>query len=71
MQDWGQWDHYVEWVCPLSGVRSTLRCLGMATALAVAEQKRQLGFWRVKITHRRFARRKETQSYVSHGGLHG
>lgn len=71
MDDWGKWDHYVEWTCPHSGVRSTLRCLGLQSAEHIAEQQRQFGFIKVKITHRKFSRKKEQQSYVHDGGLHG
>lgn len=64
MDDWGQWDHYVEYVCPRSGVRCRERCLGMGTATVLAEQKRQLGYWKVQIVHRRFSRHKEVQARV-------
>lgn len=70
MDDFGRWDHYVTWECPASGVRASLRCLGLATAIAIQEQKRQLGFRKVQIVHRRFSRHKERASYVHDGSLH-
>lgn len=66
MDDWGKWDHYVWCTDPRSGVTTRERCLGLRTAEAIAEQKRQLGFWKVKITHRKFDRHKEGASRVSY-----
>jgi len=66
MHDWGKWDHYVQYTDPHSGVTCRERCLGMRTAEHVAEQKRELGFWRVQITHRRYSRHKEVHSRVSY-----
>lgn len=64
MEDYGRWDHYVTYTDPRCGVTCRERCLGLATAVAVAEIKRQLGFWRVKITHRPFSRHKEVAARV-------
>jgi hypothetical protein len=64
MDDWGHWDHYVEYHDPRSGIGCRERCLGLATAEAIAEIKRQLGFVRVKIIHRRFSRHKERHSHA-------
>ena len=62
MDDYGHWDHYVEYVDPRSGIGCRERCLGLRTAENIADIKRQLGFWRVKIIHRRFSRHKERHS---------
>lgn len=64
MEDYGHWDHYVEYFDPRSGIGCRERVLGMGTALALAEIKRQLGFVRVQIIHRRFTRKKERRSLV-------
>ena len=64
VDDHGRWDHYVEYVDPKTGIGCRERCLGLTTAVNLAEIKRQCGFWRVKITHRRFDRHKETHSRV-------
>ena len=64
MDDWGRWDHYVEYTDRISGVRVRERCLGLRTAEAIAEIKRQLGFCRVQISHRKFSRHKETYPRV-------
>ena len=64
MDDYGHWDHYVEYYDPRSGIGCRERCLGMGTATNLAEIKRQLGFWRVKIIHRRYTRHKERAARV-------
>lgn len=64
MDDWGHWDHYVSYFDPRSGIGCRERCLGLRTAEAIADSKRQLGFWRVKIEHKRYARHKERHARV-------
>jgi hypothetical protein len=64
MNDWGRWVHYVEYCCPRSGVFDRLRCLGLATALALAEEKRRLGFWQVRVVHRRNKHSRGLKSHV-------
>jgi len=64
MDDWSRWTHYVEYVCPRSCVFHRERCLGLQTALVLAEQKRQLGFWHVKVSHRAYKRPRGVQSHV-------
>lgn len=65
----GRWDHYVYFGCPYSGIETSIRCAGIRTAEAIAQQKREQGYWRVRIVHRRFSRHKEPHSHVSHGVL--
>lgn len=64
MEDFGHWDHYVEYYDSRTGIGCRERVLGMGTALNLAEIKRQLGFVRVKIVHKRFTRKKERQARV-------
>jgi len=59
----GLWTHYVEFVCPFSGVFNRVRCVGLQTAQAIAEQKRELGFAKVQIIHRRD---KHTRGIAAH-----
>lgn len=43
------YSHYVEYVCPVTRMAGRTLCVGENTAVAVAEQFRQCGFWYVKI----------------------
>ncbi len=65
----GNWDHYVFFRDPTTGIEGSIRCAGLATAEAIATQKVQCGFERVRIMHRRSARKKERLSYVSYGRI--
>jgi hypothetical protein len=64
MDEWGRWTHYVEYVCPRTGVFSRDRCLGLRTAEVLAEQKRQFGFVRVQIVHRTNKHPRGVKSHV-------
>lgn len=65
------WDHYVEYSDPKLMLTFRERYSGRKTAEIMAEQKRHLGFVKVKIISRPFSRHKERLSHVVHGRLHG
>jgi hypothetical protein len=63
-----RWDEYVEYEDPLCKVLVRVRCYGPGTAAAIAEQKRAMGFDKVRIIGRPATRRKERIS-VSHSRI--
>lgn len=63
-----RWDEYVEYEDPLCKVMVRVRCYGPGTANAIADQKRRMGFSKVRIIGRPASRRKERIS-VSHSGI--
>jgi len=63
-----RWDEYVEYECPVSRVMVRVRCYGPGTANEIAEQKRNLGFHKVRIIGRPAQRKKESRS-VSYSSI--
>lgn len=63
-----RWDEYVQYEDPVSRVMVTVRCYGPGTAAALADQKRKMGFDKVRIFGRPASRRKERLS-VSHSSI--
>lgn len=53
-----RWDEYVEYEDPLCKVMVRTRCYGPGTANAIADQKRRMGFDKVRIIGRPASRRK-------------
>jgi len=66
IQDFGRWHHIVEYFDPVSGEYKSQRCLGVATAEALAEIKRQNGQDKVQIIHRPASRKHSRRARVSH-----
>lgn len=63
-----RWDEYVEYEDPLCKVLVRVRCYGPGTAAAIADDKRRMGFDKVRIIGRPATRRKDRIS-VSHSSI--